>query len=107
MLCWPRGVHHGHERSSRIELEVLTFEAGHTHPLHEDARERNPWCNPTRLKVAWCINAAAWLALAYSQVSGLNLPLLCLMAWTLFRSSSNFLTSSACSAFFFSRSWNR
>lgn len=41
------------------------------------------------------------------QLSGLNFPRFSLIASTLLRSSSNFLTSSACSSFFFSRSWNR
>lgn len=43
----------------------------------------------------------------HAQDSGLNLPRFCLMAWTLLLSSSNFLISSACSAFFLSRSWKR
>lgn len=42
-----------------------------------------------------------------AQDSGLNLPRFCLRAWTFFLSSSNFLISSACSAFFLSRSWKR
>lgn len=41
------------------------------------------------------------------QDSGLNLPRFCVMAWTFLLSSSNFLISSACSAFFLSRSWKR
>lgn len=42
-----------------------------------------------------------------AQDSGLNLPRFCFMAWTFLLSSSNFLISSACSAFFLSRSWKR
>lgn len=42
-----------------------------------------------------------------AQDSGLNLPRFCVMAWTFLLSSSNFLISSACSAFFLSRSWKR
>lgn len=108
MLCWPRGDHHGHvEWYGERKMKLPTSSLGE---LVASSIIMSCALSPKKFRPGvtdHLPHAFRELSHTTTQVSGLNFPRFCRIAWTFFRSSSNCLTSSACSAFFLSRNWKR